>query len=182
MRKKKEVEGLTLSIDLPTTVEPIVERSGVKHQTLLSDVSHQIEPPPPKKKKELSEKQRDALKKGMDALREKRKKLLDDDVVKPQPVVAPPPPPAPVVVPEPIVAPPPAPAPAPAPPKVKKVREPRPKYLTADDFNIFKNDLFNTLRPQTKAPEPTIESIVRPTQPNVLSGVSYLDEIFFKRK
>jgi hypothetical protein len=30
--------------------------------------------------------------------------------------------------------------------------------------------------------EPTIESIVRPTQPNVLSGVSYLDEIFFKRK
>ena len=161
MRKKKEIEGITLAIDLPTTVEPIVD--------------------PPKKKKELSEKQRDALKKGMDALREKRKKLLDDEVVKPpnkdpvpQPVVAPPP--APVPVPEPIVEP-------PAPPKVKKVREPRPKYLTADDFNIFKNDLFNTLRPQTtKAPEPIIESIVRPTPPNVLSGVSYLDEIFFKRK
>jgi len=171
MRKKKEVEGITLAIDLPTTVEPVVEA-------------------PPKKKKELSQKQRDALKKGMDALREKRKKLLDDDVVKPPnkdpapaPVVAPPPAPEPIVappapVPEPIVAPP----PAPAPPKVKKVRTPRPKYLTADDFNIFKNDLFNTLRPQTKAPEPTIESIVRPTQPNVLSGVSYLDEIFFKRK
>jgi hypothetical protein len=167
MRKKKEVEGITLAIDLPTTVEPVVE--------------------PPKKKKEISQKQRDALKKGMDALREKRKKLLDDDVVKtpnkdpvPQPVVAPivaPAPPAP----EPIVAPPPAPAP-PAPPKVKKVRTPRPKYLTADDFNIFKNDLFNTLRPQPKIEEPTIESIVRPTQPNVLSGVSYLDEIFFKRK
>jgi len=161
MRKKKEIEGITLAIDLPTTVEPIVD--------------------PPKKKKELSEKQRDALKKGMDALREKRKKLLDDEVVKPlnkdpvpQPVVAPPP--APVPVPEPIIEP-------PAPPKVKKVREPRPKYLTADDFNIFKNDLFNTLRPQiTKAPEPIIESIVRPTPPNVLSGVSYLDEIFFKRK
>jgi hypothetical protein len=182
MRKKKEVEGLTVAIDLPTTVEPVE--------------------PPPKKKKEISQKQRDALKKGMDALREKRKKLLDDDVVKPpnkdpvpQPVVAPPPPPAPERSSvkhqtllsgvehqiEPIVAPPPAPAP-PAPPKVKKVRTPRPKYLTADDFNIFKNDLFNTLRPQTKAPEPTIESIVRPTQPNVLSGVSYLDEIFFKRK
>jgi len=162
MRKKKEVEGLTLSIDLPTTVEdpPVVE--------------------PPKKKKELSQKQRDALKKGMDALREKRKKLLDDDVVKPpnkdpvpEPVVAPPP--APPPIPEPVVAP-------PAPPKVKKVREPRPKYLTANDFNIFKNDLFNTLRPQPKIEEPTIESIVRPTQPNVLSGVSYLDEIFFKRK
>jgi hypothetical protein len=159
--RKKEVEGLTLSIDLPTTVEPVVD--------------------PPKKKKEISQKQRDALKKGMDALREKRKKLLDDDVVKPptkdpvpEPVVAPIVAPAP----EPIVAPP----PVPAPPKVKKVRTPRPKYLTSDDFNIFKNDLFNTLRPQTKIEEPTIESIVRPTQPNVLSGVSYLDEIFFKRK
>jgi len=164
MRKKKEVEGLTVAIDLPTTVEPVVE-------------------PPPKKKKELSQKQRDALKKGMDALREKRKKLLDDDVVPPpKPVVAPPPAPPPPA-PEPVIEPPPAPAPEPpAPPKVKKVKTPRPKYLTANDFNIFKNDLFNTLRPQTKAPEPTIESIVRSTQPNVLSGVSYLDEIFFKRK
>jgi hypothetical protein len=163
MRKKKEVEGLTVAIDLPTTVEPVVD----------SVVD------PPKKKKELSQKQRDALKKGMDALREKRKKLLDDDVVKPPPAPAP----EPVVAPAPAPVPAPPPAPVPAPPKVKKVREPRPKYLTADDFNIFKNDLFNTLRPQpTKAPEPTIESIVRPTQPNVLSGVSYLDEIFFKRK
>lgn len=164
--RKKEVEGLTVAIDLPTTVEPVVD-SVVEL---------------PKKKKELSQKQKDALKKGMDALREKRKKLLDDDVVKP--VVVPQPAPEPIVappnkdpVPEPIIAPPPAPAP-PAPPKVKKVREPRPKYLTANDFNIFKNDLFNTLRPQTKIEEP----IIQPTQPNVLSGVSYLDEIFFKRK
>ena len=163
MRKKKEVEGLTLSIDIPDAIP--------KEETPTTVV---------KKKKELSEKQRNALKKGMEALREKRKKVFDDEDVAPKPAA-----PEPVVAPapivankDPVVAPPPAPAPV---EKVKKIRKPRPTYLTADDFNIFKNDLFTKLR--SPSAEPIVQPTVQPTvQPVVLSGVSLLDEIFFKRK
>lgn len=78
MGRKKQINGSTLSIELPQPVEP-----------------------EPKKKKELSDKQRENLSKGMAILKAKReaksKKADDDQEV--EPPAPPPPPPAPVAPP-----------------------------------------------------------------------------------
>lgn len=132
----------------------------------------------PKKKKELSEKQKENLRKGMEALKERRRKLMEDEDIIPdvKEVVK-------EIIPETVL------------PVIKEVKEiksrvPRvkPNYLTKDDFNAFKNDLLNQLRPVEKIveKEKIIDKIIEKPIDRVvverLSGSALLDEIFFKRK
>jgi hypothetical protein len=172
MGRKKQINGSTLSIDLPPPA-PV--------------------PPPeePKKKRELSDKQRENLSKGMAILKAKReaKSKKDDVEVEPPAPVAPPPPTP--------VAPPPAPVAPPAPiesisryaPSEKKERKPRTvkNYLTAEDFNSFKTELLTSLKPnqpiahhQPVAHQPV--AMPTATQPIVkerlITGSELLNKIF----
>lgn len=135
-----------------------------------------------KKKKELSDKQRENLSKGMAILKAKREAKSKQPEVEevestPEPVIAPP------VV-----------APVVAQPKPVKERKPRvvKNFLTTEDFNSFKTELFTSLRPmgqQEYKPQPVmpvvpVVPVVPVTQPvvkeRVISGRELLDKIFFK--
>ena len=173
MGRKKQINGSTISIDLP----PIPAPEPV-------DVPDQ-----PKKKRELSDKQRENLSKGMAILKAKRESKSKKDDVEEEPAPAPPPPP-----------PPPQPAPVPvAPiesisryaPSEKKERKPRivKNYLTTEDFNSFKTELLTSLKPSSHQ-QPVIPSIREPVMPSikepamrerVISGKELLDAIFFKK-
>lgn len=154
-RPKKQIEGNVFSIDDTPTEAP-------------------------KKKREITEKQRDNLRKGMEALKERRRKLMEDEDIVPE---------VKEVVKEVIKE---------VVPEIKEVKEvkeikPRvarikPNYLTAEDFNIFKNDLFNQLRPVEKIveKEKIVDKIIEKPIDRVvvekLTGSALLNEIFFKRK
>lgn len=147
-RPKKQIEGNVISIDDTPTEIPV------------------------KKKKELSEKQKDNLRKGMEALKERRRKLLEDeDIVKTPEVIETPKPIEVVKVAEP----------------KPRISKPKPNYLTADDFNIFKNDLLSQLRPiekiveKEKIVDKIIEKPVEKVVVEKLTGSALLNEIFFKR-
>lgn len=72
-------------------------------------------------------------------------------------------------------------------PKKERAKPVQKNYLTTEDFNTFKNDLFNQLRPVEKIVErekfvdKIIEKPVDRLVVQQLSGSSLLDEIFFKR-
>ena len=158
MGKKRQLQGAIVEIDMPVDVPP---------------------PPPPeqKKKREISDVQRANLAKGMAALKARRE-AKSKIVEAPEPVEPPaPPPPAP-----------PAPAPAPAPQEVKP-RKPRvvKNYLTTDDFNSFRNELFTSLKKQPESqnsvPHVPIRetppvTIVQPIKERVITGRELLDKIF----
>ena len=171
MARSKQVIGSSISIDLP------------------------IEAPEVKKKREVSDKQRENLAKGMAALKAKREakskaKNVEEDASEACEPVAPvketPPiqnsqPPlntAPPVVP---VVP------------VKKERKPRvaKNYLSTDDFNSFREELFSSLKatphphpvrsePVAAAPIITPQQIIQPTiiKERVISGSELLNRIF----
>ena len=163
MGRKKQINGSTLSIDLPPPLPP---------------------PEEPKKKRELSDKQRENLSKGMAILKAKREaksKKDDVEVEPPAPTPVAPPPPTPV-------APPPTPVAPPA-PSEKKERKPRTvkNYLTAEDFNSFKTELLTSLKPnqpiahhQPVAHQPV--AMPTATQPIVkerlITGSELLNKIF----
>lgn len=149
-RPKKQIEGNVISIDDTPTEIPV------------------------KKKKELSEKQKDNLRKGMEALKERRRKLMEDeDIIKPVE--------APKVEETKAIEPP---KPIESKPRISK---PKPNYLTADDFNNFKNDLLSQLRPiekiveKEKIVDKIIEKPVEKVVVEKLTGSALLNEIFFKR-
>jgi hypothetical protein len=190
MGRKKQINGSTISIDLPPPPPPPV--------------------PEPKKKRELSDKQRENLSKGMAILKAKREsKSKKDDVdsircaeqssalgsaslirrftpseVEEAPAPAPAPP-APAPAPAP-----PAPAPEPA-PVVKKERKPRivKNYLTTEDFNSFKSELLTSLKPSA-VQQPVLQALPAIREPaikepaireRVISGSELLNRIFFKQ-
>jgi hypothetical protein len=157
-RKKQEIQGSIMSIDLP------VEE--------------------PKKKREMSDKQRENLSKGMAALKAKREaksKKESEEVPESVPEV-----PKPVVpeVPKPVV--PEVPTPQVLEPvKEKKERKPRvvKNYLTTEDFNSFKNELLTTIKkPDTpiSTTKPIIQQqIIKETvKERVISGRELLDKLF----
>jgi hypothetical protein len=160
MAKKKTV-GNVIELDLPPTpvVEPVV-----------------------KKKKELSDKQRENLSKGMAILKAKREaksKQPEVEEVESTPEVIAPPPVAPV-----------APV-APVTEQPKKERKPRvvKNFLTTEDFNSFKTELFTSLRPVTQQEYKPIVQPVVPVVPvaqtilkeRVISGRELLDRLFFPK-
>ena len=96
----------------------------------------------------------------------------------------------PVVVKEPVIPDPIIVKPIEIPVKPVKVVKPKVNYLTSEDFNTFKNDLFTQLRspapPIIVEKEKIVDKIIerpidRPVD-RILSGSALLDEIFFKRK
>jgi len=158
MGKKKQLQGAVVEIDMPVDVPPPVEQ---------------------KKKREISDVQRANLAKGMAALKARRE-AKSKIVEAPEPVEPPAPAPAPAPVP--------APAPAPAPVQEAKPRKPRvvKNYLTTDDFNSFKNELFTSLKkpePQVSVPHVPVRetppvTIVQPIKERVITGRELLDKIF----
>jgi len=139
-----------------------------------------------KKKREISDAQRANLAKGMAALKAKRdakSKVVEEEVPEAEPVKQTPP-----ITPVPEAA-----------PIVKQKREYKPRvvknYLTAEDFNSFKSELFTSLKrepvnvqpqPQPQPPTPVVvkETIVQPqvikevVKERVISGRELLDKIF----
>jgi hypothetical protein len=170
-RKKQVIEGNIMTID-DTPPPPQQQQPTIKEV---------------KVKREITEKQRDNLRKGMMALKEKRKKLMDDeDVCKPDPIIVKEPllpVKEPLLLVQPIVQ-----------PTVKPVRiktvKPKVNYLTSEDFNVFKTDLFTQLNRPTppiivekeKLVDKIIEKPIDRLVDRVVSGSALLDEIFFKRK
>jgi hypothetical protein len=161
MGKKKQLQGAVVEIDMPVDVPP---------------------PPQPesKKKREISDVQRANLAKGMAALKAKRE-------AKSKVVEAPEPDVQEKEVPKPI-APPVVVAPPPAPVQEVKPRKPRvvKNYLTTDDFNSFRNELFTSLKkpePQMSVPHVPVRetppvTIVQPIKERVITGRELLDKIF----
>lgn len=169
MARSKQVIGSSISIDLP------------------------IEAPEAKKKREVSDKQRENLAKGMAALKAKReakskaKNVEEDAPESCEPV-------APVKETPPIQnSQPPLNTIPPVAPVVKKERKPRvaKNYLSKDDFNSFREELFSSLkttpvRPESKnfdfpvAPAITPQQIIQPTiiKERVISGSELLNRIF----
>ncbi len=157
-RKKQELQGNIMSIDLP------VEE--------------------PKKKKELSDKQRENLSKGMAALKAKREakaKKESTETAESVPEVSTPEVPTPEVS-KPVV--PEVSTPQVLEP-VKKERKPRvvKNYLTTEDFNSFKNELLTSIKtPNT--PNSTTKPIVQQqiiketVKERVISGRELLDRLF----
>ena len=165
MARSKQVIGSSISIDLP------------------------IEAPEVKKKREVSDKQRENLAKGMAALKAKREakskaKNVEDEASEPcEPV-------APVKETPPIQnSLPPLNTTPPVAPVVKKERKPRvaKNYLSTDDFNSFREELFSSLKatpvrsePVAAAPIITPQQIIQPTiiKERVISGSELLNRIF----
>ena len=147
-------------------------------QGAVVEIDMPVDVPPPvveqKKKREISDVQRANLSKGMAALKAKRE-AKSKIVEAPEPV-------------EPPAPPPPAPAPAPAPVQEVKPRKPRvvKNYLTTDDFNSFRNELFTSLKkpePQMSVPHVPVRetppvTIVQPIKERVITGRELLDKIF----
>ncbi len=160
MGKKKQLQGAVVEIDMPVDVPP---------------------PPPPeqKKKREISDAQRANLAKGMAALKARRE-AKSKIVEAPEPEVQE----KPVPIAPPVVV---APAP-PAPVQEVKPRKPRvvKNYLTTDDFNSFRNELFTSLkRPESQNSVPHVPvretppvTIVQPIKERVITGRELLDKIF----
>jgi len=164
MGKKKQIEGAVVSIDLP------------------ADQASQH-----KKKREVSEKQLENLKKGMAILKAKREaksKQQDNESVQEVAKVPEPEVPRPEVV-----------APPVSEPVKEQKRERKPRvvknYLTTDDFNNFKNELFTTLKkPEPTTPLPPIKEVVKEVmkeaplaqsvvvKERLITGRELLDKIF----
>jgi hypothetical protein len=166
MGKKKQLEGNVMAIELPAD-----------------------EPIPVKKKREMSDKQKENLAKGMAILKAKREAKSKKEEVEealPPPVFSPQAPvketPSVSFAPEPVAE------------KPKKERKPRvaKNYLTTDDFNNFKNELFTTLKPQASAPVERVKEVIVKEVPvitpqivketvkeRVISGRELLDRLFF---
>jgi hypothetical protein len=167
MARSKQVIGSSISIDLP------------------------IEAPEVKKKREVSDKQRENLAKGMAALKAKREakskvKNVEEEAPEPcEPV-------APVKETPPIQnSQPPLNTTQPVAVVVKKERKPRvaKNYLSTDDFNSFREELFSSLKatphpvrsePVAAAPIITPQQIIQPTiiKERVISGSELLNRIF----
>ena len=169
MARSKQVIGSSISIDLP------------------------IEAPEVKKKREVSDRQRENLAKGMAALKAKReakskaKNVEEDASDACEPV-------APVKETPPIQnSQPPLNTTPPVAPVVKKERKPRvaKNYLSTDDFNSFREELFSSLKttqhphpirsePVAAAPIITPQQIIQPTiiKERVISGSELLNRIF----
>jgi hypothetical protein len=136
-----------------------------------------------KPKRVVTEKQRDNLRKGMEALKARREALRKQQEEE-----------ATNNIPEPSVKEKP---PNDAPPLKPIVREKK-KKLTIDDFNNFKNEILTNLKPSERIVEKPVEKIVevekfvdRPvpvdrivekTVNRVISGSELLDRLFFSKK
>ena len=170
MARSKQVIGSSIAIDLP------------------------IETPEVKKKREVTDKQRENLAKGMAALKAKREakskvKNVEDEASEACEPVAP--------VKETVIqnSQPPLNTTQPVAVVVKKERKPRvaKNYLSADDFNSFREELFSSLKAAPLRPEPknfdlpvvqhpviTPQQIIQPTiiKERVISGSELLNRIF----
>ena len=155
MGKKRELQGAVVQIDLPVDV-PV---------------------PEPKKKRDLSEAQRANLSKGMAILKAKREAKAASAVPETTEVPEPKQETKPVPVVAPVVA---------SPPVVKERKQrPQKNYLSTEDFNSFKSELFNTLKTTKQdVPMPVVQppvvqqTIVQPIKERVFSGRELLDKIF----
>ena len=172
MARSKQVIGSSIAIDLP------------------------IETPEVKKKREVTDKQKENLAKGMAALKAKReakskvKNVEDESSEACEPV-------APVRSEAPAIqnSQPPLNTTPPVSVVVKKERKPRvaKNYLSADDFNSFREELFSSLKAAPLRPEPknfdlpvvqhpviTPQQIIQPTiiKERVISGSELLNRIF----